>query len=85
MPILPADALSVVCNSDHGTALTRRWKDQHGEHAARVHKIACLGVVGSMKIVFAAYRFFVRLKGVDVDAKMQLFDDKETALAWLLD
>lgn len=83
----PLDSVRVLAdfeNGYHDTDLTRRWKDLHAEHASRVHKIACLGVVGSMKIVFAAYRFFVRLKGVDVDAKMQLFDDKETALEWLL-
>lgn len=84
----PPDSVRVLAdfeNGYHDTALTRRWKDVHAEHAERVHKIACLGVVGSIKVVFAAYRFFVRLKGVDVDAKMQLFEDKEAALAWLLD
>ncbi len=69
----------------HDSALTGRWKDAYAEHDAKVAKIACLGVVGSMKIVFAAHRFFVRLRGVDVDQKMRLFDDKEQALVWLLE
>jgi hypothetical protein len=68
----------------HDSTLTRLWKESYTLHDHRIHKIACLGVVGTIKVVFAAYRFFVRLKGVDVDAKMRLFDDQREALAWLL-
>lgn len=88
--ILAQDGVGLLILADfesayHDSALTARWKDAYAEHDAKVAKIACLGVVGSMKIVFAAYRFFVRLRGVDVDQKMRLFDDKEQARAWLLD
>ena len=71
-------------NGYHDSTLTARWKDLYAEHDKKVAKIACLGVLGSMKVVFAAYRFFVRLRGVDIDAKMQLFDEREAARAWLL-
>jgi hypothetical protein len=71
-------------NGYHESALTQRWKDLYAEHDHRVQRIACLGVVGTMKVVFAAYRFFVRFKGVDIDAKMRLFEDRDEALAWLL-
>jgi hypothetical protein len=71
-------------NGYHDSTLTRQWKDLYAEHDQRVLKIACLGVEGSMKVVFAAYRFYVRLKGVDIDSKMRIFGDKREALAWLL-
>ena len=84
----PAGSVRVLADFEsgyHESALTQRWKELYAEHDHRVHKIACLGVVGTMKVVFAAYRFFVRLKGVDIDAKMRIFEDKEEALGWLLE
>jgi hypothetical protein len=84
----PAGTVRVLAdfeNAVHDPAITKLYKDAHSEHDRQIRKIACLGINGGMKIVFAAYRFFVRIKGVDVDAKMRLFDDVGPARAWLLE
>jgi hypothetical protein len=82
------DGLRVLADFEnvyHETALTQRWKALWKDHDHYVHRIACLGIVGSVRVVWAAYRFYVRLKGVDIDTKMRTFDNKEEALAWLLE
>jgi len=84
----PGGGLRVLAdfeNGYHESALTQRWKALWKDHDERVQRIACLGVVGGIRIVFAAYRFFVRLQGVDIDAKMRVFDSKDEALPWLLE
>lgn len=61
----PAGSVRVLADFEsgyHESELIRRWKDLYAEHDHRVDKIACLGVVGTMKVVFAAHRFYVRLK-----------------------
>ena len=84
----PAGTVRVLAdfeNAVHSTEITRKWKDAHDEHDRQVRKIACLGVTGGMKIVFAAYRFYARLRGLDIDVKMKLFDAEGPARAWLLE
>jgi hypothetical protein len=70
-------------NAYHAADLTARWKGAYQEHAKHVRKMACLGVTNGMKIVFAAYRFYSRLRGIDVDAKLKVLDDEAQARAWL--
>lgn len=84
----PAGTVRVLAdfeNAVHGTEITKLYKDAHAEHDRQVKKIACLGITGGMRIVLAAYRFFARLKGVDIDGKMRLLDDASQARAWLLE
>lgn len=70
-------------NAYHAAELTSRWKESYAEHDRHVKKMACVGVSSGMKIVFAAYRFYSRLRGVDVDVKMRLYNDEGQARAWL--
>lgn len=70
-------------NGYHAPELTKRWKEASPEHDRHVTKVAMLGVTGGIKIVIMAYRFYLRLKGIDVDNKMQLFNSEAEARAWL--
>lgn len=70
-------------NAYHASDLTALWKGAYQDHARYVHKMACLGVTGGMKVVFAAYRFYSRLRGVAVDDKLRVLDDEGVARAWL--
>ena len=70
-------------NAFHAADLTAQWKGAYQEHAKHVRKMACLGVTAGMKIVFAAYRFYSRIRGVDVDAKLKVCDSEDEARAWL--
>lgn len=67
----------------HAPELTRRWKEASPEHDKHVTKVAMLGVTGGIKVVIMAYRFYLRLRGIEVDNKMALFDDEAEARAWL--
>lgn len=70
-------------NAVHETALTRLWKEASIEHDKRVTKVALVGVTGGMKVVVAAYRFYVMVRGLEADTKMAFFDEESEARAWL--
>jgi hypothetical protein len=70
-------------NGFHSPDLTRRWKEASPDHDRQVRKVAMLGVTGGIKVVIMAYRFYLRLRGIDVDNKMRLFDGDAAARAWL--
>jgi hypothetical protein len=83
----PAGSVRVLAdfeNAAHEPRLTNRWKSEWSNQNAQVQKIACLGVTGGIKVVIAAYRFFARLKGVEVEARMKFFDQERDARDWLL-
>jgi hypothetical protein len=67
----------------HSPGLTRRWKDASTEHDRQVSRVACLGVTGGIKVVLMGYRFYLRLRGIEVDRKMRLFNGEAEARAWL--
>jgi hypothetical protein len=67
----------------HTPELTRRWKEASSEHDKRIRRAALLGVTGGIRVVVVAYRFYLRMRGIDVDQKMHLFDDEAAARAWL--
>lgn len=70
-------------NGFHSPALTLRWKEAYKDHDRVIRKAAILGSTGGMKVVVSAYRFYLRMRGVDVDQKMRLFSDAASARAWL--
>ncbi|HTB22952.1 MAG TPA: hypothetical protein VK914_09620 [bacterium] len=70
-------------NGSHDIALTRMWKEAIPSHDRIVTKLALLRVTGSMKVVIAAYRFYARVRGVEVDLKMAYFEDETKAREWL--
>jgi hypothetical protein len=70
-------------NGYHAPDITRRWKEASADHDRQVRKVAMLGVTGGIKVVIMAYRFYLRLRGIDVDNKMRLFDGEAEARAWL--
>lgn len=70
-------------NAYHSAELTRRWKEAYLGHNLQISKMACLGVTSGMKVVFAAYRFYTRIRGGSVDAKLRVMDDEAEARAWL--
>lgn len=70
-------------NAVHETALTRRWKEAVLEQDTRIAKAALLGITSGMKVVIAAYRFYARVRGVEIDTKMVYFEDEARARAWL--
>jgi SpoIIAA-like len=82
----PAGSVRVLAdfeNAAHEPKLTRRWKSAWQVHNGQVRILACLGVTGGIKVVIAAYRFYARLRGTDLDARMRFFDREEEARAWL--
>jgi hypothetical protein len=70
-------------NAVHETGLTRRWKAAVMEQDTRVAKVALLRITSGMKVVMAAFRFYARVRGVEVDTKMVYFEDEARARAWL--
>lgn len=70
-------------NGWHAPELTRKWKSASAAHDRQIRRAALLGVTGGIKVVVVAYRFYLRLRGIDVDNKMRLFDDEAAARAWL--
>jgi hypothetical protein len=70
-------------NAVHETGLTRRWKEAVMEQDTRVAKVALLRITSGMKVVMAAYRFYARVRGVEIDTKMVYFEDEARARAWL--
>lgn len=70
-------------NAYHTPDLTRRWKEASSAHDKVIRRAALTGVTGGIKVVVTAYRFYLRLRGIDVDTKMRLFDDVGAARAWL--
>jgi hypothetical protein len=78
----------VLCdfeNAYHDMNILSRWKKASPEHEAYVIRTANLGVSGTFKVAMAAYRFFARLAGVEIDALMRDFKDEEEAKDWLLE
>jgi hypothetical protein len=67
----------------HAPDLTRRWKEASSEHDRQIRRAALIGVTGGIKVVIMAYRFYLRLRGIDVDNKMRLFNQEGEARAWL--
>ena len=67
----------------HAPDLTVRWKEAAAEHDKRIVKAAVTGVSGGIKVVISGYRFYLRLRGIDVDRKMRIFGDAGEARAWL--
>jgi hypothetical protein len=83
----PADSVRLLVNFFHGyhdLTLTGLWKDRYQHHDMQTRKVACLGVTGGMRVVVAAYRFYVVLMGRDMDSKVRVFDEEGKALEWLL-
>ncbi len=70
-------------NAWHAPDLTRRWKSASAAHDRQIKAAALVGVDGGIKVVVVAYRFYLRMRGIDVDRKMRLFDDPASARAWL--
>ena len=70
-------------NAYHAADLTAKWKEAYPDHDRHVHRMAALGVTSGMKVVFAAYRFYSRLRGASVDAKLRVLDDEREARDWL--
>jgi hypothetical protein len=70
-------------NAYHAADLTAKWKEAYKDHDRHVSKMAAMGVTSGMKVVFAAYRFYSRLRGAPVDAKLRVIDDERVARAWL--
>ena len=70
-------------NAAHETELTRRWKEASLDHNRQITKAAMVGVTGGMKIVLAAYRFYARMKGMEIETKTAFFEDETAARAWL--
>lgn len=82
----PAGSVRVLAdfeNAAHEPALTRRWKEAFPEHNRQIRAFAAVGVTGGMKMVIAAYRFYARLRGGDIETKMRFFENQEEARAWL--
>lgn len=83
----PAGSVRVLAdfeNAAHEPRLTNRWKNEWASQNAQVAKFACLGVTGGIKVVIAAYRFYARLRGSDLDSRMRFFDQESEARDWLL-
>lgn len=77
----------VLCdfeNCYHDPFILMKWKKASAEHEPFVLKTAVTGVSGSFRIAMAAYRFFARLSGVEIDQIMREFPDPEAAKAWLI-
>jgi hypothetical protein len=67
----------------HAPDLVRRWKTASAAHDRQIRMAALTGVHGGLKVVVSAYRLYLRLRGIDVEAKLRLFDDAAEARAWL--
>lgn len=69
----------------HAPDLTQRWKVAAAVHEKHIRMAALTGVHGGVKVAVMAYRFYLRLRGVDVARKMRLFEkaDEAAARAWL--
>ena len=74
-----------VENAYHELSLTERWKQAYALHDRKVRRVAVVGAHAGLKVVLAAYRFFVRLRGVDIDRKMRFFDEPLQAKEWLIE
>ena len=77
----------VLCdfeNAYHDITILTRWKRASPSHEPYVLRTANIGVSGTFKVAMAAYRFFARLSGVDVDAIMRDFHEEEAAKDWLV-
>jgi hypothetical protein len=84
----PPKSTLVLCNFEnayHDMVILSRWKKASPEHEAYVIRTANVGIGGTFKVAMAAYRFFARLSGVEIDALMRDFKDDEAAKDWLLE
>ena len=84
----PKASLLVLCdfeNCYHDVTILGKWKRASEEHQLYITKSANLGISGSFRIAMAAYRFFARLRGVEVDTIMRDFSDELSAKDWLVE
>jgi hypothetical protein len=84
----PERSVLVLCNFEncyHDSVILGKWKRASTEHERHVSRTACVKVEGLFKIAMAAYRFFARLRGIEVEGIMRNFGDEEAAKDWLVD
>jgi hypothetical protein len=82
----PAGSVRVLADFEgayHAPDLVRRWKSASAAHDRQIRMAALTGVHGGLKLVVSAYRLYLRLRGIDVEEKMRLFDGAAEARAWL--
>lgn len=84
----PEKSLLVLCdfeNCYHDVTILGKWKKASQEHQRIIIKSANLGISGSFRIAIAAYRFFARLRGIEVEQIMRDFNDESAAKNWLVE
>jgi len=72
-------------NCYHDVTILGKWKQASVDHVKYVKKTASVGVTGSFRMAMAAYRFFVRFRGHEIDKILHDFDSVEAAKDWLLE
>ena len=84
----PEKSVLLFCdfeNCYHDSVILGRWKKASPEHQRYIKKAACVGVSGGFKIAMAAYRFFARFSGIDIDTIMHIFNEESDAKNWLVE
>lgn len=82
----PADSVRLLMrleNAFYDSALVRLWKGAAVDNNRVVVRWAFTGLSGGVKAALAAYRFYTKMRGIDLDSKIKYFDDDAQARIWL--